>query len=89
MYSLTDFFDSPGPMGKSTVDVCMLAEVLLGRSFGDDEMGWGELTVAFLDPDVWKMDEAMCQQFEGTAEQMVGYRALILKSWLTDRRAET
>lgn len=87
MYSLTDFFDSPGPMAKSAADVSLLAEVLLGRTFPDDDAGWEERPVGFLDPDAWKMDEAMCRHFEGTAEQMVGFASPIL--WQGFKLTET
>lgn len=70
MYTLTDFFDSPGPMAKSAADVVALTEILLDRKF-DIDSAWQGLSVGFVDPAVWKMAEAMCRQFEGTAEQMV------------------
>ncbi|KAK5654732.1 hypothetical protein OQA88_7057 [Cercophora sp. LCS_1] len=69
MYALTDFFDSPGPMAKSAADVTALTEVLLGGKY-DVNSSWQGLSVGFVDPGVWKMAEAMCRQFEGTAEQM-------------------
>jgi amidase len=74
LYALTDFYDSPGPMAKSAADVLALAEILLGRSLGrpgQSPPGWEGLSVAFLDPLVWRMADAMCRQHEGTAEQMV------------------
>ncbi|KAK3375563.1 amidase signature domain-containing protein [Lasiosphaeria ovina] len=71
MYTMTDFFDSPGPMAKCAADVLLLAETLLGRSLrSPDLQTWEGLSAAFLDPRVWKMAEPMCRQFEGTAEQM-------------------
>lgn len=70
MYTLTDFFDSPGPMGISASDVIALTEILLERTF-DIDPSWQGLAVGFVDPTVWKMAEAMCRQYEGTAEQMV------------------
>jgi len=74
MYSLTDFYDSPGPMAKCAADVLALTEVLLGRSFARsalDPGSWDGLSVGFLDPSIWRMAEAMCRQHGGTAEQMV------------------
>ncbi|KAK3317139.1 amidase signature domain-containing protein [Cercophora scortea] len=71
MYTLTDFFDSPGPIAKSAADLLALAEILLGRSFQSEGLGsWEGLSVGFLDPAVWKMADEMCRQHEGTAEQM-------------------
>lgn len=70
-YSLTDFFDSPGPMAKCTADVQALLEVMLGTKFlstGLEE--WKDVSIGFADPQVWKMAEAMCRQHEGTAEEM-------------------
>ncbi|KAK3682983.1 amidase signature domain-containing protein [Podospora appendiculata] len=71
MYTLTDFFDSPGPMAKLPGDLLALAEILLGRSFRSEGLGsWEGLSVGFLDPAVWRMADEMCKQYEGTAEQM-------------------
>ncbi|KAK3303460.1 amidase signature domain-containing protein [Chaetomium strumarium] len=71
LFTLTDFFDSPGPMAKCAEDVLVMAEILLGRSFSRAGLGtWEGLAVGFLDPDVWKMAEETCRQHEGTAEQM-------------------
>lgn len=72
MYTMTDFFDSVGPMAKSSADVRTMTEILLQRTFGSDKFGtWEGLSVGFLDPRVWKMAEAICLPREGTAEQMV------------------
>lgn len=72
LYTLTDFFDSPGPMAKCAADVLALTEILFGQSLSLQNRGsWDGLSVAFLDPGVWYMAEAMCRQHEGTAEQMV------------------
>lgn len=71
-YSLTDFFDSPGPMAKSTADVQALLEVMLSTEFLPGVVGDGkDISVGFADQKVWKMAEAMCRQHEGTAEEMV------------------
>ena len=79
LYSLTDFFDSPGPMAKSSSDLIALTEILLERSFPpQNHGGWDGLSIGFLDPRVWKTDEAMCRQHEGTAEQMIGdYESMV------------
>ncbi|KAK0715381.1 amidase signature domain-containing protein [Lasiosphaeris hirsuta] len=58
LYTLTDFFDSPWPMAKSAADVIALTEILPGQS----------LSVGFLDPAVWKADEGICRQHQGTAK---------------------
>ncbi|RAK97892.1 amidase signature enzyme [Aspergillus ibericus CBS 121593] len=70
LYTMTEFFDSPGPMAKSAADVRVLAEILLGRRFAQLD-SWDGLSVGFLDPRIWKMAPDFCTQFEGTAEQMV------------------
>lgn len=71
-YTLTDFFDSPGPMAKCSEDVLALSEILLGRKFsGKNIASLADLKVGFLDPAIWKTSEEMCRQHEGTAEQMV------------------
>ncbi|CAI7644884.1 unnamed protein product [Penicillium glandicola] len=72
LYTMTEFFDSPGPMAKSAADVRVLSEILLGRLFNSPQLGsWEGLSVGFLDPKVWSMSPDFCTQFEGTAEQMV------------------
>lgn len=72
LYTMTDFFDSPGPMAKSAEDILVLAEILLGKSFPRERLGsWEGLNVGFLDPTVWKMTEEMCRPHERTVEQMV------------------
>ncbi|KAJ6011058.1 amidase signature enzyme [Penicillium sp. IBT 35674x] len=71
LYTMTEFFDSPGPMAKSAADVRVLSEILLGRLFHSPQFGpWEGLSVGFLDPKSWSMPPAFCTQFEGTAEQM-------------------
>ncbi|KAL1859690.1 hypothetical protein VTK73DRAFT_7497 [Phialemonium thermophilum] len=71
LYTLSDFFDSPGPMSKCSQDTVILTEILLGRRFRWEKSGgWGDLKVGFLDPDIWKMSDEICRQHEGTAEQM-------------------
>ena len=72
MYRMTEFFDTPGPMGKCAADVTNLSELLLGRSLRSADTGtWKGLSVGFVDPGKWKMAEAMCEQFDGTQEQVV------------------
>ncbi|KAL7941016.1 amidase signature domain-containing protein [Trichoderma barbatum] len=72
VYTMTDFFDSTGPMAKRSADVRTMAEILLQRTFSSADFGsWKGLSVGFLDPNVWKMAKEMCPPHEGTAEQMV------------------
>ncbi|KAJ5673954.1 amidase signature enzyme, partial [Penicillium macrosclerotiorum] len=70
LYTMTEFFDSPGPMAKSAADVRVLSETLLGRLF-EKSHSWEGLSIGFLDPKLWNMLAEFCKQFEGTAEQMV------------------
>ncbi|KAK6833337.1 hypothetical protein PG987_008031 [Apiospora arundinis] len=81
MYRMTEFYDSPGPMGKCAADILALSELLLGRPLQSSGMGtWDGLRVAFLDPSDWKMDVSMCEQFPGTEEQMrEEYAAAIMR----------
>lgn len=80
-YSLTDFFDSPGPMAKCAADVQGLLEIMLCTKFLGSGIGeWKDVSIGFADPQVWKMAEAMCRQHEGTAEEMVSL------GWVTTGR---
>jgi amidase len=72
VYALSEFFDCVGPMAKSAADVRLMAEILLKRSFDSTKFGtWEGLSVGFLDPRAWTLNEEICPQHEGTAEQMV------------------
>ena len=72
LYTMTDFYDSPGPMGKSSADVLALTEILLGRKIRlNSPKTWEGLCVAFLDPRLWQLPKEICDQHAGTAEQMV------------------
>lgn len=78
LYTMTEFFDSPGPMAKSAADVRVLSEILLGRLFTSPKLGsWEGLSVGFLDPNIWTLSVDLCTQFEGTAEQMVRHSHFI------------
>ncbi|KAE8324521.1 hypothetical protein BDV39DRAFT_207816 [Aspergillus sergii] len=71
LYTMTEFFDSPGPMAKSAADVRVLSEVILDHLLDSSKLGpWEGLSVDFLDPKDWSMSPNFCTQFEGTAEQM-------------------
>jgi amidase len=71
-------FDSAGPMAKSARDLLPLVELMLRtpRNFKVEE-DFGELKMGFVDPKVWVLDGLMCDQREGTAEQMVSKIHLI------------
>ncbi len=72
LYTMTDFFDSPGPMAKCAEDVLLLTQILLGQSFLREGLGtWQGLAVGFLDPTIWRLADELCRQHEGTARQMV------------------
>lgn len=72
VYTMTDFFDSTGPMAKSSADLRIMAEILLQRTLSSADFGtWKGLSVGFLDPNVWIIAKEMCPPHEGTAEQMV------------------
>ncbi|KAK7941436.1 amidase [Apiospora aurea] len=80
MYRMTEFFDSYGPMAKSPADLASILEIILGRSFqAQTPTGkWKGLAVGFVNPNVWKLSPEMCEQKEGTSEQMVDdYAAMI------------
>ncbi|KAI0969601.1 amidase signature domain-containing protein [Xylaria arbuscula] len=81
MYRMTDFFDVPGPMGKCTADIASLSSVLLGRPFDNADVGkWEGLAVASLDPKVWQLATAMCDQIDDTEVQMIDeYKAAMLR----------
>ncbi|KAL2194061.1 amidase signature domain-containing protein [Corynascus similis CBS 632.67] len=89
LYTMTDFFDSLGPMAKSAEDVLALAEILLCNSFHVHKEGlgiWDGLAVGFLDPTEWKMAEEICRQHVGTAEQMkYEYEQAIFKLKAADK----
>ncbi|KAI1267849.1 amidase signature enzyme [Xylariaceae sp. FL1019] len=81
MYRMTEFYDVPGPMAKCASDLLDLAQVLLGRTLFDPGMEsdpWAGLSLGFADPAKWCMADEICDQFEGTAEQMAEeYKSLI------------
>ncbi len=72
IFSLSAMYDSAGPMAKSPADLVPVMEILLGRPFSSAiQKDWNGLSIGFVDPTAWNLDEAMCRQFEGTAEEMV------------------
>ncbi|RFU80727.1 amidase [Trichoderma arundinaceum] len=79
VYTMSDFFDSVGPMAKSAADVRSTAEILLKRTFDSAKFGtWEGLSVGFVDPSVWQIAKEICTPREGAAEQMVEeYEAVV------------
>lgn len=98
VFCISEFFDSPGAMGKSTGDLAALMDVFLpGRGLYDDCIGVSESkkgdggrwsgfgNVAFVDPRIWKTEgDTVVRHKEGTQEQMVGWARS--SGWL-DRRS--
>lgn len=75
MYSMTEFYDIPGPMAKCAADVRDMTQILLGNDFKSPNIGsWAGISVGFVDPALWTLSEDMCTHHQGTAEQMVGNR---------------
>ncbi|KAK3185859.1 hypothetical protein K4F52_005313 [Lecanicillium sp. MT-2017a] len=71
MYSMTEFYDSPGPMAKCAADVRDMTQILLGKDFKSPNIGsWAGISVGFVDPALWTLSEDMCTHHQGTAEQM-------------------
>ena len=79
MYTLTEFFDSPGGMAKGVRDLREVMEVLMPNSGVDFGMGvdgggcgrWEGLEIGFLDAGVWKMAHGMCKDIGGAGRDMV------------------
>lgn len=72
VFTMTDFYDSPGPMAKCSADVRAMASILLGRELALQEKDpWQGLSVGFVDPSKWTLPDELCRQREGTSEQMV------------------
>ncbi|KAJ5165463.1 Amidase [Penicillium coprophilum] len=72
LYTMTEFFDSPGPMAKSAADVRVLCEILLGRLFTSPQLGsWQGLLVGFLDPKTWSLSPDLCPQLEEEYEETI------------------
>lgn len=73
---MTDFYDSAGPLAKSSADVRALTGVLLEQDYSDCDSAdtASDLSVGFVDPRLWTLGQDFCQQREGSAEQMVSYQ---------------
>ncbi|KAM7192707.1 Glutamyl-tRNA amidotransferase subunit A, mitochondrial [Rhypophila sp. PSN 637] len=84
IFCISDFFDSPGPMANSTLDLAAAMDILIpDRTFFDQVMSlkkrdaavgrWdGSPGVAFVDPRIWKTEgDMMVRHRKGTLEQMV------------------
>ncbi|KAK0750692.1 amidase signature domain-containing protein [Schizothecium vesticola] len=78
MYTLTEFFDSPGGMAKGVRDLREVMEVLMPNRGVGYRMGvsgegcgrWEGLEVGFLDAGVWKMAHGMCKDIGGAGREM-------------------
>ncbi|KAJ6437212.1 amidase [Purpureocillium lavendulum] len=71
LYTMTDFYDSPGPMAKCAADVRALTSILLRRDFSSSNMGsWAGLSVGFVDQKLWTLPAELCRPHEGTEEQL-------------------
>ncbi|KAI1272252.1 amidase signature enzyme [Xylaria sp. FL0933] len=78
-YRLSEFYDAPGPLAKCAADLASMTGIMLGRSL-HSLPGWSGLSLGFVDPVKWGLAEEMCEQLEGTVEQMTGeYEAAISK----------
>ncbi|KAJ4860480.1 amidase domain-containing protein [Trichoderma breve] len=72
VFSLSELYDSAGPMAKSTHDLVPVTEILLGRKLTSaGQKNWQGLSVGFVDPRVWNLGDSMCRHHEGTAEEMI------------------
>ncbi|KAI0468028.1 amidase signature enzyme [Xylaria cf. heliscus] len=68
---LSEFYDTPGPMAKCAADVINMTELLLGRPLHSSAVdNWEGISIGFLDAAKFSMAEEMCEQMEGSAEQM-------------------
>lgn len=70
---MTDFYDSPGPIAKSSSDLALLAAILLDQPYDLATMHSENLSVGFLSPSIWCLGSEMCRQYERTAEQMASH----------------
>lgn len=73
LYRMTDFYDSPGPIAKSSSDLALLAAILLDQPYDLDSTHPDNLSVGFLAPSIWCLGSEMCRQYGTTAEQMVSH----------------
>ncbi|KAL6833448.1 amidase signature enzyme [Trichoderma sp. SZMC 28015] len=79
VFSLSELYDSAGPMAKSTDDLVPVIEILLGRKLPSaGQKDWQGLSVGFADPRVWNLGGSMCRQHEGTAEEMIETYELVV-----------
>jgi len=81
VFALSPTYDSVAPMAKTAKDLLALTEILIEppRKF-EIQTAWTGLSIGFADPDIWKMADSFCRQYEGTLEQMKSeYEAAISK----------
>ena len=79
--SITSAFDTLGSMARSVDDVATLAETILdpcrkAKLLRDGyksylSRNWNGLKIGFLDPEVWKLPESLCEPNENALSQMV------------------
>ncbi|KAJ5083647.1 hypothetical protein N7456_013074 [Penicillium angulare] len=70
-------FDAAGPMTKSSYDLAALLDILASKSASDSftaslTESWSGISVAVLDPDVWKKPEAEIEPAGGAQDQITG-----------------
>ncbi|KAK3387755.1 amidase signature domain-containing protein [Podospora didyma] len=69
-------FDAAGPMTKSTYDLAVLLDILASRNASESFTAhlagsWSDISVAVLDPDIWKFPEDWVKPVDGAEAQMV------------------
>lgn len=79
--SVTSAFDTLGPMARSVDDLAALTEIILDGSakagmprdgFKSSLSGsWAGLRVGFLDPEIWKLPDSLCEPVDSVIAQMV------------------
>lgn len=77
VWTISSKFDSPGPMAKSVQDLYDLYRVLVEDESGQaaapplPTSGFQNLTVGFLDPEVWIFGDEYLHPLPGLKEQLV------------------
>lgn len=74
VYTMTEFYDSAGPMAKSAEDLRLLTQLLLDKDYSfDAKNAFDGLSAGFVDAKLWTISEEMCIAREDSAEQMVSH----------------
>jgi amidase len=73
---ISHHFDTAGPMTKSVHDLAVLLDVLAASSRAESFTAsltgsWKDISVAVLDPDVWRFPEDWVKPVEGAEAQIV------------------